>query len=206
MTKTTTAVLLTAALTAAASAGLTGFTNADWQSAGDNLLTVDANGNTWLDWTVTTSRSFNDISSQFGAGGEFEGFRYATEAEMIQLYANAGTPVVDPLDTTDPAYASPLADLMSFIGDTNGSGSTLAFYDLAGSNADTPSLIGDLQQGPHHMVTLFTQAGLVSLRYANASDEVSYSNAGHALVLIPAPGSAALLGLGGLIAARRRRH
>jgi len=208
MTKTTTAVLLTATLTTAATAGLAGFSSADWQSAGDNLLTVDANGNTWLDWTHTQGRSYNDVASQLGAGGEFEGFRYATEAEMTQLYANAGTPVVNPINTTDPGYAGALSLLSAVLGDTwADGGQTGAVYGLAGSSAVNPSLVGDFGVGPYHMVSAFSTdaRGIVSLRFYNNGDDRILTE-GHALVLIPAPGSAALLGLGGLMAARRRRN
>ena len=36
----------------------------------------------WLDLTATTDRSYNDISSKFGSGQEFDGWRYATQAEV----------------------------------------------------------------------------------------------------------------------------
>jgi len=202
-------VLLTTALTTAATAGLAGFSSADWQSAGDNLLTVDANGNTWLDWTHTTDRSYNDVSSQLGAGGEFEGFRYATEAEMTQLYANAGAPVLDPIITVDPGYAGALSLLSVFLGETWANQSqTGAIYGLEGSNAVNPSLVGDLGDGPFHMATAFTTnvSGVVALRHFNSGGSIADSTVGHALVLVPAPGSAALLGIGGLIASRRRRN
>lgn len=57
--------------------------NADWQIAGDNLITVDTDsGLEWLDITVTTSRSYNDVSSKLGSGEEFDGWRYATALEI----------------------------------------------------------------------------------------------------------------------------
>jgi hypothetical protein len=55
----------------------------NWLTVGDNLITQDTTtGLEWLDLTVTTSRSYDDISSQFGAGQEFEGWRYATATEI----------------------------------------------------------------------------------------------------------------------------
>ncbi len=206
-TKTLTAVLLTAAITTVSSAGLAGFSSADWQSAGDGLLTVDANGNTWLDWAHTENRSYNDVSSQLGVGGEFEGFRYATEAELSQLYANAGAPVVNPLFTIDAAYIGPLTALGSLLGIASGFQAN-ALYDLPGSASDVPSANGELGgPGPFHMMTAFAgPGGAVSMRWHNADDNATIASTGHALILIPAPGSAALLGLSGLIAARRRRN
>jgi hypothetical protein len=63
----------------------------------------------WLDLTVTTDRSVDDITSQLGAGGEFEGFRYATGDEVMALWTGAG--IVDittmgPIDATDYTAAN----------------------------------------------------------------------------------------------------
>lgn len=42
----------------------------------------------WLKLAPTIDRSYNDISSKFGAGEEFEGWRYATGAEFEELLIN----------------------------------------------------------------------------------------------------------------------
>lgn len=66
-------------------------TEADWKVAGDGLITYDANnGLEWLDISYTTSRSYNDISSLFDAGEEFGGWRYATTAEVSDLWTSFG--------------------------------------------------------------------------------------------------------------------
>jgi hypothetical protein len=44
----------------------------------------------WLDSTASTDRSFNDVSSHFGVGGDFEGWRYASTAEVTTFWDNAG--------------------------------------------------------------------------------------------------------------------
>ena len=55
---------------------------ADWQAVNDGLLTEDTStGLKWLDLTETANMSFNDVSALLGAGGTFDGFRYATSAE-----------------------------------------------------------------------------------------------------------------------------
>jgi len=68
---------------------------------GPNSITIDASSKLeWLDVTKSTfdetgayaPLSFNFVSSQFGAGGQFEGFRYATIAELTTLFVNAGIP------------------------------------------------------------------------------------------------------------------
>jgi hypothetical protein len=63
----------------------------DWKKPGDGLLTYDsASGLEWLDLSYTTDRSYNDIVRQLGPGGEFEGFRYASIAEITGLWDNLG--------------------------------------------------------------------------------------------------------------------
>ena len=54
-----------------------------------NTYFTDTNtGLNWLDVTATVNRSYNDISSQFVAGGEFDGWRYATKNEFNSLLSN----------------------------------------------------------------------------------------------------------------------
>lgn len=59
----------------------------DWQTTGDELVTFDTDtGLEWLDVNLSISRSFNDVSSQFGVGGDYEGFRYATVSDFNALF------------------------------------------------------------------------------------------------------------------------
>ncbi len=58
---------------------------------GIDSITRDPNsGLDWLDLTFTAGRSFNDINSQLGLGGEFEGFHHASGADVFTLFTNAG--------------------------------------------------------------------------------------------------------------------
>jgi hypothetical protein len=82
--------------------------NAELQSRdseyGPATITRDtSSGLDWLDLTVTTNRSFNDISAQLGVGGQFEGFRYATTAEISAMWTSAG--IVD-ITTQGPLHGS----------------------------------------------------------------------------------------------------
>lgn len=48
-----------------------------------DTYTLDTtSGLEWLDLAETANRTYDDISSQLGIGGEFEGWRYATSAEV----------------------------------------------------------------------------------------------------------------------------
>lgn len=61
-------------------------------STGNTFFTDSDTSLDWLDITseTTLGRTFNDVSSQLGSGGEFEGFRFATEAEFRFLTDNNG--------------------------------------------------------------------------------------------------------------------
>ena len=68
----------------------------------------------WLDLTLSTDKNYNYVCSQFGVGGEFEGFRYATGAELTQLFLNAGLN----LGSTEEANYAPAVAFQSLIGTT----------------------------------------------------------------------------------------
>jgi hypothetical protein len=51
----------------------------------DTYFTDTETGLSWLDVTTTVNRSFDDLSSQFVTGGEFDGWRYATGLEFNNL-------------------------------------------------------------------------------------------------------------------------
>jgi hypothetical protein len=58
---------------------------------GPGSIVVDlSTGHQWLSPHFSLNRSIQDVSAQFGAGGEFEGFRYATQAELTALWQSAG--------------------------------------------------------------------------------------------------------------------
>ena len=63
----------------------------DWKTTGDNLITLDTiTGLEWLDLTETRNISRDYVLTQFGSGGEFAGYRYATSAEVVDLWSNFG--------------------------------------------------------------------------------------------------------------------
>ena len=64
-----------------------------------NITRDTDTGLDWLDVTETRGLSYNQVTAQFGAGGDYEGFRYATAAELDQLLLNFG---YVPITTTCP--------------------------------------------------------------------------------------------------------
>ncbi|MEM9384284.1 MAG: hypothetical protein AAGA68_04440 [Pseudomonadota bacterium] len=92
---------------------------------GTDTITLDTDtGLRWLDWSVTLGLSFDDVSAQLGPGGTYEGFRFATNAEVEALWQNGG--IVDittegPIDFANdftPANFTPAQDLIALLGTT----------------------------------------------------------------------------------------
>ena len=83
---------------------------------GSGSVTQDtSSGLEWLDVNASIFRSYNYVSGQFGVGGEFEGWRYATTAEVTTLFTNAG---FAPAHFSVPAVAEML-DLIVQLGVTH---------------------------------------------------------------------------------------
>ena len=89
--------------------------NADWKAAGDGLAILDTASNMeWLDLTETADLTVDYVSGQFGPGGEFEGWRFATYSEGQQLLVSAG--VVYPAEWHVDNYV-PVSNLLDIWGD-----------------------------------------------------------------------------------------
>lgn len=57
-------------------------------SADHTFLTDTATQLDWLDVTASLGRSYDDMSSQLGVGGDFEGWQFATREQFITLLFN----------------------------------------------------------------------------------------------------------------------
>ena len=98
----------------------------DWQTPGDGLLTFDTvNQREWLDLTETLLIQFSSNSAtgyqlvldETSVGGRFEGFRVASETDVIDLAESAG------IDTgTDSAASNSdsVSSLIELLGATFG--------------------------------------------------------------------------------------
>lgn len=65
--------------------------DADWQTPGDAHLVLDTGtGLQWLDLSVTANQSYSYVTSNFGPGQIYEGFRVATQTEVIEMWSHAG--------------------------------------------------------------------------------------------------------------------
>lgn len=94
------------------------FIDLDWSNPDDGRITLDTKtGLEWLDLSATIGRSYDEVRLEAGPGGEFVGFRHATDVEVRNLWENAGIPIID-----DFAYYAanfvPVQGLMNHIGIT----------------------------------------------------------------------------------------
>ena len=90
---------------------------------GPGALTRDnATGLDWLDLTVTQDQSFNQVTARLGAGGDLQGYRFATAQELFVFWENAGIdPHVGLPSETIGFVVSPEAavrDWVALVGDT----------------------------------------------------------------------------------------
>ena len=168
-------------------------------------ITLDTSTNLqWLDWSLTTSRSYNDVYAQT-QGGTLDGWRYATSEEFAGLATAAGIPASF-LDATPGGTDVGFTILNSLLGDTGDVGLSSAIS--AWSNSPGTHTIGgftSLQNGfdvPNDSFNIFNNEFL----------DVNSFNlyGGSALVRVnpvPVPASVWLFGSGliGLVGFAKRK-
>jgi hypothetical protein len=88
-------------------------------SYGANTLTLDTStGLEWLDVTLTQNRSFNDVSAQLGAGGQFAGFHYGSRSEVHTFFLDAGFSAEPLAFSPDASNIAAAQNLISLLGET----------------------------------------------------------------------------------------
>lgn len=104
---------------------------------GTGAITFDsATGLSWLDLTKSTDLSFNYVTSQLVLGGQFYGFRYATNSEISTLWVDAGiniSKVTNGHLFPDPANIAPIVALQNLIGVTISSTSQNTSQGISGT-------------------------------------------------------------------------
>jgi hypothetical protein len=112
---TASALSVTLAFSSAAFAASTNFID------NGSYTTDTISGLDWRDVTATQGQSYNSVSGQFGVGGNFEGYRYATGAEFNKLITNYTGSTIAPGYTgrTSIPIESDLGALITMLGATS---------------------------------------------------------------------------------------
>lgn len=190
--------------------GLSTTAQADFVDFGD-YLQDNTSGLQWMDVPGTKGRSWNDVNSHFGAGGDFEGWRFATRIELGALISN-WTGIEPNLDLGMTELEDDLIDgLLQALGPTSQTpeGDEVS---IAGFLFDAPS------GSPERRYTAFladddSQVGRPDYVWLNGNEHADWrqSATGSFLVRpaspVPAPAALplALLGLGMIAVAYRKR-
>jgi len=191
---------------------------------GFNITRDMSTGLDWLDLDVSEGRTFADVSGEFGAGGDFEGFRYATETELHgqnngpqfdSLFKSAGISGWSFSSIGSYPIVLPLLDVIGCFGDQCASSPTPGVFGYAYgtildvNGLETAAYIEAFESGPWD----WGGAGLWPSGYTpRAPNPSSPVYKGNFLVrasasVIPIPAAVWLFGSGlGLLGWMKRRN
>jgi hypothetical protein len=184
---------------------------------GPDTITRDSDtGLHWLDLTLSAGLSHTEILQELGPGGTFDGFELATEAEVAELFVNAGIDVsAQALDDFVPQNYAPIVALAALVGQLGSNGNCGA--------GCTFSFAAGLLDGPPPSPGFFPVATLAWFdnsagqaasypqepigRASLESSATDPGSSGRGAWLVPEPGSPLLLiaGAAALKLAGRRR-
>jgi len=190
----------------------------DWQSAGDNLISRDtSSGLDWLDLTQTTDYSYYTVLSKLSSEGALNGWRFATNAEVVSLWSNFNIDLSASAPVSSPGFDSRIFDAASMLGNLACTYTcNSATYGTLGLTADAYSaavnarnIMGALayeSAGTSTNLSLYFSDGLYAMSDFNSSAHI-----GSYLVQtspVPVPGALWLFGAGliGLSGIARRKN
>ena len=184
-------------------------------SFGPDTITFDPNtGLQWLDLTESIGYSHNQMLHEIQPGGAFEGYHYATDAEIRQLFIDAGIDVGPGSEDFIPANYAPivaLTDLIGVVGDFGNCGSGCTFFFTQGYTAEPPPYPGQVAStglswfdNDPLLSPSYPQASIGRVLFGGASSgDATPSQASWLIVPEPGAGASALVAL--LAIASRRR-
>jgi len=166
-------------------------------SFGTNSLVLDTqSGLTWLDLPFTTGLSYQQMLSSLQAGGTFNGFRYATEQEVLGLFNSAGISGLGNYSVTNSSVTS----FISLIGDTETLNGYPGIFGISGTpGTAAPSQMAVAMQAlKPDGLTSYVYVFSVTSSYGDGNP--GFPTVGSWLVEVPEPGSHLLLlaGIAGL--------
>ena len=182
----------------------------DWKTPGDNLITRDTDsGMEWLDVNVSLGRSFLEVSSQLGIGGDYEGFRYTNKLELDAFFDHIVQIAGNDITLTRNDIGSVGSAIDSYIEMLGTTGDGLGFLGEVAGLTSIPGVGSDVQA-----ITIQDSQRFNGPRFSNSSvgKATRSSTRGSWLVRdvpspIPIPAAAWLFGTGllGLISVGRRK-
>lgn len=180
----------------------------DWKTTGDNLITRDSvSGLDWLDLTETNLMSYGQVSAQLDIGGQFEGYRYATNSEVIALWENFSINLNTGASTIIPSYIDPgIEPAALLLGNIVNEDSATYPFGVLGLTANESYAGAHSRFGAYNnsRSSFYDRGGFAQ------SDEIAYGHTGSYLVTqspVPIPTAVWLFssGLIGLIGLVRRK-
>ena len=182
-------------------------------SFGADTITLDTDtGLRWLDVTLSTAYSYDDILLELGSAGVFSGYRLATRDDVLGMWGNAGIDLGPGfLNTFTSANYQPVVDLMAFVGVTGPNLGNLGggnFFDYAAGHIESGPggggsvTVATLSADPDPTVTGRAGFGVVPSGSQNRTHGAWLVSAA-----IPEPSAAIVFAVGSVIvglSARRR--
>lgn len=169
----------------------------------NGVVTTDtSSGLNWLDLSESLGLSYDYVSSQFGSGGDFVGYRHATRDETEDFFANAG--IVGVTNGYNDFNYQPILDLAALLGtplNPPTTGVRGVFDEFLTSNNTYSTWVP--------LVNHTNLTGVIG--YSNSTPDSSGSTTGHFLVSVspvPVPAAVWLFGtaLLGLVGFSKRRQ
>lgn len=206
--------LSAAVLLAAAGVASADIVVVDQFTPGDHLAVQDTvSGFRWMRLTSTVNTSVAAMQARMATGGDLEGFSYASPSQIADLFRSAGATSVAPGfdffadNAGNLAACYHLLDVMGTTAVINGGPAgpgRLYGFGFNNQNVGLGHGISTI------MIDGFSTGGLPPFQaYLNVNDGSGVGGAdsgmGHFVVMVPTPGSAALLSLTALAGLRRRR-
>ena len=119
-------------------------------SFGSNTLVVDSvTGLRWLNIGLTRGQSYNDVSAQLGAGGTFQGYRYASAAEAFTLFQDFGVIGSEVNGGSFSNLAGSVSSMLSVLGQG----------DSVNQTAETYALVSDVPSAGNHQYVYYATVG-----------------------------------------------
>lgn len=170
----------------------------DWNNPNDVRITLDTmSGLEWLDLSATIGRSYDEVNLEVGPGGEFMGFRHATDVEVRNLWENAGMSMIGNSGAYYAANFLPVQDLMTHIGITWDSVTTQITIGLAEDTSGFSVWPTFLRLDKYDDSSV--QVASACFRCGNYAPDGSDVLIGHWMVRaaqVPEPATLTLLGIG----------